>query len=45
MSTSNTVQTAQRLLAERESWRCWGCRHLPDDPRVIHRAQASEVGA
>lgn len=25
----------------REHWRCWGCRHLPDDARVIARAAAS----
>ena len=27
----------------RESWRCWGCRHLPDDPRVQARAAASAL--
>lgn len=26
-----------------ESWRCWGCRHLPDDTRVVIRAAASEL--
>lgn len=26
----------------REGWRCWGCRHLPDDPRVVVRAKKSE---
>lgn len=25
-----------------ESWRCWGCRHLPQDPRVIERAKQAE---
>lgn len=27
----------------REAWRCWGCRHLPDDPRVTVRAAASAL--
>jgi hypothetical protein len=25
-----------------EGWRCWGCRHLPTDPRVVIRAAAGE---
>ena len=27
----------------REGWRCWGCRHLPTDPRVVIRAAAGEL--
>lgn len=27
----------------REGWRCWGCRLLPTDPRVVIRAAASEL--
>ena len=26
-----------------EGWRCWGCRHLPQDPRVIERAKQAEA--
>lgn len=26
-----------------ESWRCWGCRHLPQDPRVVIAAAGTEV--
>jgi hypothetical protein len=26
-----------------EGWRCWGCRHLPQDPRVIERAKQAET--
>ncbi len=26
-----------------ESWRCYGCRHLPQDTRVIARAHQSEI--
>jgi hypothetical protein len=28
-----------------ESWRCYGCRHLPQDPRVIARAKQLETAA
>lgn len=27
----------------RESWRCWGCRLLPTDPRVVIAAAGAEV--
>ena len=33
---------ATESIPGRESWRCWGCRHLPQDPRVIERAKQSE---
>jgi len=26
-----------------QSWRCWGCSHLPTDARVVIRAAASEL--
>lgn len=26
-----------------EGWRCWGCRHLPTDPRVIAKAKEIEA--
>jgi hypothetical protein len=26
-----------------EGWLCWGCRHLPQDPRVIERAKQAET--
>jgi hypothetical protein len=34
---------ATESIPGREGWRCWGCRHLPSDPRVIVRAVASEL--
>lgn len=33
---------ATESIPGRESWRCWGCRHLPQDPRVIERAKQAE---
>lgn len=34
---------ATESIPGRESWRCWGCRHLPQDPRVIAKAKESET--
>ncbi len=34
---------ATESIPGRESWRCWGCRHLPQDPRVIARAKQAEA--
>ena len=34
---------ATESIPGRESWRCWGCRHLPTDTRVVIRAAASEL--
>lgn len=34
---------ATESIPGRESWRCWGCRHLPQDPRVIERAKQAEA--
>jgi hypothetical protein len=34
---------ATESIPARESWRCWGCRLLPTDPRVVIRAAASEL--
>lgn len=34
---------ATESLPGRECWRCFGCRHLPSDPRVVIRAAASEL--
>jgi len=34
---------ATESIPSRECWRCWGCRHLPEDPRVIACAAASEL--
>lgn len=33
---------ATESIPGRESWLCWGCRHLPQDPRVIARAKQAE---
>lgn len=33
---------ATESIPGRESWRCFGCRHLPTDPRVIERAKQAE---
>lgn len=33
---------ATESIPGRESWRCFGCRYLPTDPRVIERAKQSE---
>jgi hypothetical protein len=33
---------AAESVPGREGWRCWGCPHLPTDPRVIERARLSE---
>lgn len=30
-------------IPAREGWRCWSCRHLPSDSRVITTAAASEL--
>ena len=27
----------------REQWRCWGCRHLPQDPRVVIAAAGASL--
>lgn len=32
---------ATESVPGRESWRCHGCRHLPQDPRVVERALRS----
>jgi hypothetical protein len=34
---------ATESIPGRECWRCWGCRHLPEEPRVIACAAASEL--
>ncbi|UKM31242.1 hypothetical protein CrLKS3_g60 [Cylindrospermopsis phage Cr-LKS3] len=34
---------ATESIPGRESWRCWGCRHLPQDPRVIAKAKEIEA--
>jgi hypothetical protein len=34
---------AAESVPARECWRCWGCRHLPEDPRVVIAAAGSEV--
>lgn len=34
---------AVESIPARESWRCWGCRHLPSDPRVIAKAKEIEA--
>jgi hypothetical protein len=34
---------ATESIPARESWRCYGCRHIPQDPRVIERAHESEA--
>jgi hypothetical protein len=34
---------AAESVPGREGWRCHGCRHLPQDPRVIERAQQAEA--
>ena len=34
---------ATESVPGRESWRCWGCRHLPDDTRVVIAAAGAEV--
>jgi hypothetical protein len=27
----------------RDCWRCWGCRHLPNDPRVVIAAAGASL--
>jgi hypothetical protein len=39
----NGENPATESTPARESWRCLGCRHLPNDPRVIERANESEA--
>ncbi len=34
---------AKESIPGRESWRCWGCRRLPTDARVVVRAAASDL--
>jgi len=34
---------AAESIPGRESWRCLGCRHIPQDPRVIARAEKAEA--
>lgn len=33
---------ATESIPGRESWRCIGCRQIPQDPRVIARAEQAE---
>ncbi len=34
---------ATESIPGREGWRCLGCRHIPQDPRVIERAKQAEA--
>ena len=34
---------ATESVPGRESWRCLGCRHIPQDPRVAARAEQAEA--
>ncbi|DAZ90930.1 TPA_asm: hypothetical protein Cy-LDV1_g56 [Cyanophage Cy-LDV1] len=40
--TDKGEDPATQSIPGRESWRCLGCRHLPQDPRVIARAKEAE---
>jgi hypothetical protein len=34
---------AAESVPAREQWRCWGCRHLPQDPRVVIAAAGASL--
>ena len=34
---------ATESIPGREGWGCWGCRHLPEEPRERSRARASSA--
>lgn len=38
----DTENPAEDSIPAREGWRCWGCRHLPQDPRIVDKAAALE---
>jgi hypothetical protein len=42
-SVAEHENPAEEAIPAQQNWRCKDCRHLPQDPRVIERAQQSEA--